>query len=105
MKTNNSQKLDKVLEELLKANSITLTRQMLQQMAAKPVLTNSDFILLFNISAKTAGRWRDKNVIAFLVVTQRYYYLWTDVLDLLKSQFGKQNFLKKQNDHKKSLIN
>ena len=80
---------------MVKANSITLTKQTLTAMAAKPVITNSDFIIIFKISAKTAGRWRDKKIIAFLTVSNRYYYLWTDVLDLMKSKFGKEGPSKK----------
>lgn len=84
MKTNNAIRLDKVLEKLAEMNELELTRQELISLTKKPILTNSDLTILFHISRKTAWRWREKEVIRYIRISNRYYYRWDDVLLLLK---------------------
>jgi hypothetical protein len=90
MKTNNAIRLDKVLEKLSEMNELELTRKELINLTKRPILTNSDLTILFNISRKTAWRWRRNNTIPYITISNRYFYRWDDVLILLKQHLSKK---------------
>lgn len=86
MKINNSKKLDQVLEHLAKMNATHLERQELIQMLNKPVLTNADFIALFDIDLKTSYRWRLNKIVNSISIARRIYYQWKDVIKLMNDR-------------------
>jgi len=86
MKITNTAKLDKLLEVALNIESASITRKELTELKKKPLLTNSDFTLLFSISSKTAYNWRKENLIGFIKISRRVYYRWQSVVDLLQSR-------------------
>ena len=47
-------------------------------------LDNQDFLMLMNVSKRTAQQWRTDGVIAFSQVGAKIYYRMSDVLDMLE---------------------
>jgi hypothetical protein len=84
MKINNSKKLDQVLDHLEKMNVTQLDRQELLAMVNKPVITNAEFIRIFDINLKTAYRWRLQKLVNYLRIARRVYYQWKDVMKLME---------------------
>lgn len=46
-------------------------------------LDNQDFLMLMNVSKRTAQQWRTDGVIAFSQVGGKIYYSMSDVLEML----------------------
>jgi hypothetical protein len=49
---------------------------------------NQEFLQLMNISKKTALVWRQKNIIKFSSVGNKYYYRLKDILVLLNENYN-----------------
>lgn len=50
-------------------------------------LDNQQFIILMNISKRTAQTWRDQNIIPFSMVGNKIYYQMKDVRTLLAKNY------------------
>jgi hypothetical protein len=86
MKTTNTKKLDQLLEAVLNLEKTGLTRKELTELKKKPLLTNSEFTVLFSISSKTSYNWRKEKIVEFIRISRRVYYRWQSVVELLQSQ-------------------
>jgi hypothetical protein len=86
MKTTNTKKLDQLLEAVLNLEKTGLTRKELTELKKKPLLTNSEFTVLFSISSKTSYNWRKDKIVEFIRISRRVYYRWQSVVELLQSQ-------------------
>ena len=49
---------------------------------------NQEFLQIMNISKKTALVWRQKKIINFSSVGNKYYYRLQDILDLLQKNYN-----------------
>ena len=49
---------------------------------------NQEFLQIMNISKKTALVWRQKKIINFSSVGNKYYYRLKDILDLLQKNYN-----------------
>lgn len=49
---------------------------------------NQEFLQIMNISKKTALVWRQKKMINFSSVGNKYYYRLKDILDLLQKNYN-----------------
>lgn len=49
---------------------------------------NQEFLQIMNISKKTALVWRQKKIINFSSVGNKYYYRLNDILDLLQKNYN-----------------
>lgn len=68
-----------------------LNRQ-LEEKQKKPqdiFLDNQEFLLLMNISKRTAQTWRDEGVISFSQIGSKIYYRMSDVQKLLDNNYRK----------------
>lgn len=52
-------------------------------------LDNQEFLLLMNISKRTAQTWRDEGVISFSQIGSKIYYRMSDVQKLLDNNYRK----------------
>ncbi|CAM4425744.1 hypothetical protein SAMN06265348_12138 [Pedobacter westerhofensis] len=86
METTTVDKLEAILKGMLKRETDEAKRIRLMEMMDKPVLTNSDFLKLFCISARSSYRWRKEQGIPYLRISGRIYYLWTALLPVLESK-------------------
>lgn len=50
-------------------------------------LDNQQFLLLMNISKRTAQTWRDQNIIPFSMVGNKIYYQMKDIRTLLSKNY------------------
>jgi hypothetical protein len=86
MEPTTLQKIEFLISSLVKKESVEDKRLKLEEMIKKPILTNSDFAILFSISKRSCRRWRKKENIPFIRISGRVYYLWTAVLPVLESK-------------------
>lgn len=66
-------RLDKLSAEILEK----------QNGMSKKFIDNQEFLLLMNISKRTAQNWRDNQIIAFSQVGHKIYYKLSDVEELI----------------------
>lgn len=52
---------------------------------------NQEFLLVMNISKRTAQQWRDGLIIGFSQVGNKIYYRLSDILELLEKHFKPAN--------------
>ena len=69
-----------------KLNTIELQLKMTQG-NEDVFLDNQQFIILMNISKRTAQTWRDQNIIPFSMVGNKIYYQMKDVRTLLAKNY------------------
>lgn len=53
-----------------------------QQKPSQMIIDNNEFIRIFKITARTAQRWRDSNLVGFSRINGNIYYTMQDVLNL-----------------------
>jgi hypothetical protein len=51
------------------------------------VLDNAEFLLFMKISRNTAQRWRDKGLIKFSKVGNKYYYKVSDIKEMFEKHY------------------
>ena len=69
-----------------KLNTIELQLKMTQG-NEDVFLDNQQFIILMNISKRTAQTWRDQNIIPFSMVGNKIYYQMKDIRTLLAKNY------------------
>lgn len=79
-------KIDLLISSLIKKETDQEKRDQMLEMMKKPILTNSDFALLFSISIRSCLRWRRKEGIPYIKIAGRVYYLWTTLIPILESR-------------------
>ncbi|UNY99856.1 helix-turn-helix domain-containing protein [Zhouia spongiae] len=50
---------------------------------------NQEFLLLMNISKRTAQTWRDEGIVSFSQIGSKIYYRMSDVEKLLEKNYNK----------------
>lgn len=84
MNTPNDDLLKLILAKISETKKpIPPTKQVLD-IIKKPLLDTADMRILFQKSARSIQRWREKKKVDFVMVGGAYYYLWGDVMKLLK---------------------
>jgi hypothetical protein len=53
------------------------------------IINNQEFLLLMNISKRTAQSWRDEGVIPFSQIGSKIYYRWGDIETLLENNYNR----------------
>ncbi|SDZ80920.1 helix-turn-helix domain-containing protein [Pedobacter hartonius] len=86
MKTTIAQKMDKVLEAVLKLDASERHRREMIDIWNKKVLTNADFALLFQIDVRSCYRWRKQKHIVYMKVCGKIYYSWEAVIALMEAK-------------------
>lgn len=70
-------------EIMQKLSSLEVLLKQKQGNADELFVDNQEFLLLMNISKRTAQTWRDERVIAYTYVNHKFYYFMKDILQLL----------------------
>jgi DNA-binding MarR family transcriptional regulator len=82
-------------------NRLDQLNKQLEEKQKKPqetFLDNQEFLLLMNISKRTAQTWRDEGVISFSQIGSKIYYRMSDVQKLLDNNYRKA-FITKRNNY------
>ena len=61
----------------------------LQKTLEDKFLDNQEFLLLMNISKRTAQFWRNSGIVAFSQIGSKIYYRMSDVKKLLDTHYNK----------------
>jgi len=86
MSTEFVDKLDQILLHL--ANSGIKESQLLS-LSKKKLLNTGDMMLLFHNSRRSIERWRKKGILPHVIISRNIYFIWEDVLPMLKSKSDK----------------
>jgi DNA-binding MarR family transcriptional regulator len=81
-------------------NRLEQLNKQLEEKQKKPqdtFLDNQEFLLLMNISKRTAQTWRDEGVISFSQIGSKIYYRMSDVQKLLDNNYRKAFTTKRNN--------
>ncbi|SDU12996.1 Helix-turn-helix domain-containing protein [Polaribacter sp. Hel1_33_78] len=81
-------------------NRLDQLNKQLEEKQKKPqdtFLDNQEFLLLMNISKRTAQTWRDEGVISFSQIGSKIYYRMSDVQKLLDNNYRKAFTTKRNN--------
>jgi len=83
---NTTKKLDKIIASV---TEFAVKTKLVQNVDPKNVFfDNQEFLLLMNISTRTAQMWRDKGFIGFSQLGNKIYYRLEDILSLLNENYN-----------------
>ena len=57
----------------------------------KQIIDNADFLRLMQISSSTAKNWRNKGIIPFAQIENKFYYKIEDIQIMLDKHYSKYN--------------
>jgi len=81
-----TKKLDKLIDSV---NEFNVKTKLVQNVDPKNVFfDNQEFLLLMNISKRTAQMWRDTGFIGFSQLGNKIYYRLEDILSLLNEYYN-----------------
>lgn len=81
-----TKKLDKIIDSV---NEFNVKTKLVQNVDPKNVFfDNQEFLLLMNISTRTAQNWRNTGFIGFSQLGNKIYYRLEDILSLLNEYYN-----------------
>lgn len=76
-------------ELLKKIDEVKISLDEKQKNPKDVFVDNQEFLLLMNISKRTAQTWRDEGVVSFSQIGSKIYYRMSDVEKLLEKNYNK----------------
>jgi len=80
-------RLRRIQESLLKLRAASKSINQLKEACEKVLLDTADILVIFQISDKTAERWRKKRILKHDKISGKNIYSWASILDLIDHRF------------------